>query len=97
MAVASERRRAHVILPAELLQQIDERVGQRKRSEFIQEAVEDKLKILRRVEAFERATVTPVEGIPEWETPESTAAWVRKMREGSSERIRALNWLPEPE
>jgi hypothetical protein len=88
---------ARVILPEDLLKRIDERVGQRKRSELIQDAVEDKSRVLRRVEAFERATAMPIEGIPEWETPESTAVWVRKMREGSSERIRALNWLPEPE
>ena len=97
MAVSTGRRRAHVVLPEELLQQIDERVGQRKRSEFIQEAIEDKLSILRRVEAFEHAVATPIEGIPEWETPDSTAAWVRQMREDSDARIRALTWLPEPE
>jgi metal-responsive CopG/Arc/MetJ family transcriptional regulator len=97
MAVSSARRRAHVVLPAELLNEIDERVGPRKRSEFIQEAIEDKLNVLRRVEAFERAIAEPTVGIPEWETRESTAAWVRQMREGSSERIRALHWLPEPE
>ena len=97
MAVSTARRRAHVVLPDALLREIDARVGQRKRSEFIQVAIENQLNILRRVEAFERATATPTLGIPEWETSESAAEWVRTMRRESDERLRPWNWLPEPD
>jgi hypothetical protein len=83
MSVASgERRRAHVLLPDELIKEIDARVGQRRRSQFIQDAVEDKLRRLRRVEAFERILESPDEvGIPEWGTRESTSDWLRDLRE----------------
>lgn len=82
MAVSTGRRRAHVVMPDDLLREIDARVGQRKRSEFIQEAIEEKLGRLRRVEAFERVVGSVVDGdIPEWETRESTAEWLRALRE----------------
>ncbi len=82
MAMASARRRAHVVLPDDLLRDIDARVGQRKRSEFIQDAIEAKLNQLRRVEAFERVVGSVADGdIPEWETRESTAEWLRAIRQ----------------
>ena len=88
MAVPTERRRAHVVLPSDLVCDIDERVGQRRRSEFIQEAIEEKLNRLRRVEAFQRVVGSIGDGeIPEWETRESTSAWVRELREEWDERL----------
>jgi hypothetical protein len=82
MGVSSGRRRAHVVLSRDLLQEIDSRVGQRKRSEFIQEAIEEKLGRLRRVEAFERVVGSVADGdVPEWETRESTAEWLRALRQ----------------
>lgn len=96
MAVSTVRRRAHVALPDELLKQIDERVGQRKRSEFIQEAIEDKLSVLRRAERFKQVVGSIGNGdIPEWDTPEMAAAWVRKIRKDSDASLRAMNRLPE--
>jgi Arc/MetJ-type ribon-helix-helix transcriptional regulator len=80
MGVSSGRRRAHVVMSNDLLQQIDSRVGQRKRSEFIQEAIEEKLGRLRRVEAFERVVGAGADGdVPEWETRESTAEWLQTL------------------
>jgi Arc/MetJ-type ribon-helix-helix transcriptional regulator len=82
MAGATERRRAHVVLPDKLLEEIDARVGQRHRSEFIQGAIEERLHRLRRVEAFDRVVGSVADGeIPEWETRESTDEWLRKLRE----------------
>ena len=82
MTVSMERRRAHVVMPDILLREIDARVGPRRRSEFIQEAIEEKLGRLRRVEAFERVVGSVADGdIPEWETHESTAEWLRALRE----------------
>jgi hypothetical protein len=81
MTVSSERRREHVVMPSDLLREIDSRVGRRKRSAFIQEAIEEKLNRLRRVEAFERVVGSVADGdIPEWKTPESTAEWLRGLR-----------------
>ena len=81
MAVSTERRRAHVVLPNDLLCEIDERVGQRRRSEFIQEAIEEKLNRLRRAEAFQRVVGSVADGdIPECDTPEAASQWVHDLR-----------------
>ena len=83
MAVTAKRRRAHVVLPDELLREIDARVGQRHRSEFIQEAIAEKLNYLARIEAFRRVAGSIADGeVPEWDTRESTEKWLRELRGG---------------
>jgi hypothetical protein len=95
MAVSTDRRRAHVVLPDALLREIDARVGQRKRSEFIQQAIEEKLNVLRRVEAFRRVVGSVGDGdIPEWETRESTEAWLRELRQGHAIETPAPSSVP---
>jgi hypothetical protein len=70
------------VLPEELLRDIDARVGQRKRNEFIQEAIQEKLNSLERIVAFRRVAGSIADGeVPEWDTPESTAEWLRALRE----------------
>ena len=73
--------RTHVILRDDLVEEVDKRVGKRKRSEFINEAVEERLKRLRLIEAAEVAggSLKDVD-IPGWETEESTLEWVRELR-----------------
>ncbi|CAN5780307.1 hypothetical protein BH23CHL2_BH23CHL2_05260 [soil metagenome] len=73
--------RAHVVLRDDLVEEVDKRVGRRRRSEFINEAVEERLKRLRLIESAEEAggTLKNVD-VPGWETEESTLEWVRKMR-----------------
>ena len=78
--------RAHVVLPAKLLQEIDALVGPRGRSAFLVETAEKELK-RRRLKAFLQRTE------PAWKDedhPEiaamGTAAWVRSQREEKSER-----------
>lgn len=75
------RRRAHVVLPQGLVDEIDARVGARGRSRFIQEAVEERLQRERRGEALEGwiGSLSTLD-VPEWETTESTYRWVRRMR-----------------
>ena len=84
MTVPSERRRhAHVVSPDEVAKEVDERVGQRRQSEFSSGAVQEGVRRLRRVEAFDRAVGSSRDGgIPEWETAESTEAWLRALRGG---------------
>jgi Arc/MetJ-type ribon-helix-helix transcriptional regulator len=83
MAISTKRRRAHVVLPEELLRKIDARVGQRHRSEFIQEAIEEKLNYLERIDAFRRVAGSIADGeVPEWDTRESTEKWLRELRGG---------------
>jgi hypothetical protein len=70
-----------VILPDDLLREIDARVGPRHRSEFIQEAIKEKLSRLCRVEAFERVVGSLKDvGTPGWETPDAAAQWVHELR-----------------
>ncbi len=88
--------RAHVILPDEIVDQIDDLVGKRKRSRFIQEAVEERLRREQRLKAFDAVVGSmkdPV--IPEWATPESATAWVREQRLESDQIRGANDWLPD--
>ncbi len=80
-SVSSGRRRAHVVMPNELLQEIDALVGWGGRSQFLEGTAAEKLQRLRRVAAFEGAIATPTEGIPEWETRDSAEEWVRELRQ----------------
>jgi metal-responsive CopG/Arc/MetJ family transcriptional regulator len=75
--------RTHVVMPKELVEEIDAEVGPRKRSQFVKEAVEEKLARRRRVAAFEAVAGSLADvDIPGWETSESTARWVRAQRRG---------------
>lgn len=75
-------RRTHVLLPEDLLQEIDSLVGARRRSRFIAETVAAELH-RRRL----KAAVAEMDGaladvdIPGWETPDAAAAWVRALRD----------------
>lgn len=85
--MAVERRRAHVVLPEELIREVDEVVGRRRRSEFFEEAVRDRLRRVKLIAAAERAagSLASVD-IPGWETSESAAEWVRASRRAGDER-----------
>lgn len=83
-----EMARVHVLLPKELLDDIDKIAGKRERSKFIAEAADEQLKRMRRwVAATEVAGSLAESHIPEWATPESTSEWVRKLREEWDERL----------
>ncbi len=88
MAVSPERRRAHVTMPVALMEEIDALVGRRGRSRFLEEAAAEKLQMLRRVASFERVMATPTETIPEWDTRESTAEWLREIRGEWNDQLR---------
>jgi hypothetical protein len=73
--------RAHISLPKELVEEIDELAGPRKRSEFIEEAIRYKLLNERQ----KRALANPGPSLdpkkyPHWATPELTSKWVHDMR-----------------
>jgi hypothetical protein len=82
--------RTHFIAPKELIEDVDNLVGPRHRSEFLIEAATEKLKrekLLRLTR--EVMKLPPVKGIPEWDTPESTSKWVHDGRV-ESDRIRKV-------
>ncbi len=83
MTIAEERSGVNVVVPEPLAREVEARVGPGDRERFILEAVEEKLKRLRRVESFQRfgGSLVAVD-IPGWETAEASAEWVRGLRRG---------------
>ncbi|PKB71758.1 MAG: hypothetical protein BZY87_03875 [SAR202 cluster bacterium Io17-Chloro-G6] len=78
--------RTHVILPEDLVKAVDKEAGKGKRSQFIEEAIRDKLRKDGLVSALRRtAGAISEEDHPEWDTPEHVASWVRKMRKQSDQ------------
>ncbi len=76
--------RAHVVLPDDLVDEIDRLVGKRRRSAFIAEAARDRVRregLLRALK--ETAGILKAEDYPEWATPAKVARWVRKIRRES--------------
>ena len=86
MVARQTQRRAHIVIPTDLLDKIDAQVGPRKRSKFVQEAVEEKLQRQRLL-----AGITQMAGsladvdIPGWESSEAASEWVRALRRGDVE------------
>ena len=89
MVSVSGNRRAHVVLPEEVVEQIDELVGARGRSEFIAKAAVLELKRMRQLKAIEEARGS-------WKDkdhPElagGSARWVRKLRRESDKRLEKI-------
>ena len=70
-----EMMRTHVLLPREMVKEIDERVGPRRRSEFVAETLRKELDRQDRLALFEAAMTEARErgnegDPPEWDTPE---------------------------
>ena len=83
MVTDTRQRRAHIVMPVELVEEIDAQVGPRKRSQFVQEAVKEKLRRQRlQTSLAEMAGSLADVDIPGWETPEAAAEWVRALRRG---------------
>ena len=73
--------RAHIVMPKTLIEQIDALVGQRRRSEFVTEAVQKELSRRNRSEMGRKVAGSLKDlDIPGWETSESTIEWVHRQR-----------------
>ncbi|MCL4232543.1 MAG: hypothetical protein KJ053_13275 [Dehalococcoidia bacterium] len=73
--------RTHVVLPKELVDEIDALVGKRKRSEFIAAGLEAAVRRMRRAGLTrELMGSIPAGAVPAWDTLESTLAWQRLQR-----------------
>lgn len=78
--------RTHVILSTELLTMIDDLVGERGRSRFLEEAAREKLDRKALEEVLEQSFgVLSAKDYPEWADRASTSAWVRRMRGSESQ------------
>jgi len=88
MTAVEERVRTHVVLPRGVIEAVDRIAGRRNRSEFIAAEVRDSLIRALQREALENtAGVLAGSDYPEWETPEKTSAWVRKLRAEDNRRL----------
>jgi len=80
--------RAHMILPEDLLEEVDRVAGKRKRSRFVESAIREKLSREALATALrESAGAIDLEAYPEWETPEDVSAWVRASRREDNIRL----------
>ena len=80
----TEMVRTHLVLPAELLERFDRRVGPRKRSEKVAELVEEFLRREQLIDTIERfAGFAKAEDHPEWSSEDAIARWVRDERRNS--------------
>lgn len=80
--------RTHVILPEDLVRSVDALAGKGKRSQFIEEAIREKVRIdTLRAALKATAGMLSAKDHPEWATSEKVAAWVRESRRQSDERI----------
>ncbi|HEY7037144.1 MAG TPA: hypothetical protein VH482_37835 [Thermomicrobiales bacterium] len=79
--MATGMMRTHVLLPKEVVEEIDRRVGPRRRSEFLARAAQRELEAEDRLRAFDEfvGSLKDVD-IPEWETSESALEWVKEQR-----------------
>jgi Arc/MetJ family transcription regulator len=77
--------RLHINLDDELVQELDKRIGPRRRSAFIARAVEEALEDARRWDLIESALGSiPADG-HEWD--EDPATWVREQRRTDESRV----------
>ena len=86
--VQNTNRRAHVILPIELVADIDKLVGKRGRSAFLTEIARREIKTRRQREVLrETAGLWKSEDHPE--LAQGAAAWVRQIRSLDNQRYKS--------
>ena len=82
--------RTHIVIPAELVAEIDAVVGKRGRSKFLVEVARREIRRLRMLKALEQADgAWKDEDYPELKA--GAAAWVRKLRREGERRFRRLS------
>jgi metal-responsive CopG/Arc/MetJ family transcriptional regulator len=79
--------RTHVILPTELVEEVDRLVGARRRSRFVEAAIRGLLKRERMAAALRQTAGSLKSDNPEWETPEKVSEWVAEQRREDDEAL----------
>jgi metal-responsive CopG/Arc/MetJ family transcriptional regulator len=77
--------RMHITLDDELVRELDRRVGPRRRSAFVAQAIRQALDDERRWELIQSVIGSIDETTHDWD--EDTAAWVRSQRRADSARV----------
>lgn len=86
--MSKEVMRTHIVVPEDLIQQVDRIAGKRKRSRFVEEAIREKL--LRQSLSgalVQSAGILSPTDYPEWDSPEKISAWVKTGREEDDARL----------
>jgi metal-responsive CopG/Arc/MetJ family transcriptional regulator len=80
--------RTHIVLPAELIEEVDRVAGARRRSRFVEEAIRERLKRDALSSALrEAAGILKDVDYPEWDSPKKVSAWVRASRREDEARL----------
>ena len=84
----NEVMRTHIVVPEDLIQEVDRVAGKRRRSRFVEEAIREKLsrRNLGAALAATAGALDPSE-YPEWDSPEGISAWVKTGREEDDTRL----------
>jgi hypothetical protein len=86
-----EMMRTHVLIPQDLMEKVDRLVGPRRRSEFLSQALREKLSRVELAEAARKAAGSLADAdIPGWESRERARAWVEALRKEDEKRLRRL-------
>jgi predicted transcriptional regulator len=73
--------RTHVVLPPELVEEVDSLAGRRKRSQFIEDAIKDKVRRAKLAQALrDTAGMLDPKEYPHLATPGDRSAWVQRLR-----------------
>lgn len=81
------KRRTHVIVPEELIREVDRLSGKRKRSQFITQAIKKEIQRLNYISAVrETAGIWKEEDHPELK--DGSENWVRKLRDEDKKRLK---------
>lgn len=80
--------RTHIVVPEDLVREVDTVAGKRQRSCFVEEAIRDKLsrQALSAALAQSAGVLSPGD-YPEWATTEEVSAWVKAGRQDDDARL----------
>jgi hypothetical protein len=82
-------KRTHVIIPEQLVKEIDGLVGSRRRSSFLTEAAEEKITRLRQLAALD-AIKGAWKDSDHPELKQGSAKWVKKLRQETDRRFKKV-------
>ena len=81
-------KRTHVVIPEQLVKDIDSLVGARQRSSFLTQAAEKELMRLRQLKALDE--LVPWKDKDHPELKQGAAKWVRKLRQETERRFKKV-------
>ena len=81
------KKRTHVVVPEELIREVDRLSGKRKRSQFIVQAIKKEIQRLNYISAV-RETAGAWKGEDHPELNDGSESWVRKLRDEDKKRLK---------